>query len=90
MTADCVLDGQPESTNPGQALRDSAARKPRKPALICGDQILTYGALDRSTDALACWLSREGLQPGDRIAIHWCNSVDVITRATRNAPPVYL
>jgi long-chain acyl-CoA synthetase len=59
-------------------LRHTAAKWPRKPALICGEQIVSYDALDRSTDALAAWLLGEGLEAGDRVAIHWCNSVEVV------------
>ena len=62
----------------GTMLRLSAARSPQKPAIICGDQVVTYEALDRSSDALARWLVREGLETGDRVAIHWCNSVEVV------------
>ena len=64
--------------NLGTMLRDSAARSPQKPAVICGDQVISYDVLDRSTDALARWLLREGLEAGDRVAIHWCNSVEVV------------
>ena len=64
--------------NLGEMLRRSAARSPQKPAVICRDRIVSYEALDRSTDALARWLLREGLQTGDRVAIHWCNSVEVV------------
>src|SRR5947209_9492681 len=63
----------------GNALRHSASRNPEKPAVICGEQTVTYAALDRSTDALAHWLLREGLQAGDRVAIHWTNSIEVVT-----------
>jgi long-chain acyl-CoA synthetase len=59
-------------------LRHSAAKNPQKPALICGDRMVSYEALDRSTDALAAWFWEEGLEPGDRVAIHWCNSVEVV------------
>ncbi len=64
--------------NLGKTLRLSAERNPKKPAVICGNQIVSYQDLDQSTDALACWLLRQGLQPGDRVAIHWCNSVEVV------------
>jgi long-chain acyl-CoA synthetase len=60
-------------------LRHSALRSPQKPAVICGDQVVPYEVLDRSTDALAVLLLREGLEIGDRVAIHWCNSVEVVT-----------
>ena len=71
------LHAQP--VNLGGMLRYSARRSPQKPAVICGDQIVSYEKLDRSTDALALWLLRRGLEIGDRVAIHWCNSPEVVT-----------
>jgi long-chain acyl-CoA synthetase len=62
----------------GAVLRQSAARNPQKPAVICDGQVVSYEMLDRSTDALARWLLHQGLEPGDRVAIHWCNSVEVV------------
>src|SRR5208283_5123130 len=62
----------------GGALRFSTKQNPQKAAVICGEQIISYEALDRSTDALARWFLREGLESGDRVAIHWCNSVEVV------------
>ena len=62
----------------GTALRHSASRFPRKPAVICNDQTVSYEALDRTTDALARWLLQQGLEPGDRLAIHWCNSLETV------------
>jgi long-chain acyl-CoA synthetase len=62
----------------GTALRRSAERNPQKPAVICGGEIVSYEALDRSTDALARWLLRQGLEPGDRVALHWSNSIEVV------------
>jgi long-chain acyl-CoA synthetase len=64
--------------NLGRMLRHSAERTPQKPAVICGGRVVSYEALDQSTDALARWLLREGLQTGDPVAIHWCNSVELV------------
>jgi long-chain acyl-CoA synthetase len=64
--------------NLGTMLRQTVARLPQKAAVICGDQVVSYEALDRSSDALARWLLREGLESGDRVAVHWCNSVEVV------------
>jgi long-chain acyl-CoA synthetase len=64
--------------NLGRTLRDSAARNPQKLAVICRDEAVSYEVLEHSTDDLARWLLREGLEPGDRLAIHWCNSVEVV------------
>ena len=62
----------------GGRLRHSAACTPHKPVVICDDQVVSYLALDQSTDALARWLLRKGLEPGDRVALHWCNSIDLV------------
>jgi long-chain acyl-CoA synthetase len=61
----------------GRTLHFSAALNPQKPALICGGQVVTYRTLDQTTDALALWLLRQGLATGDRVAIHWQNSLEV-------------
>ena len=72
--------GSPEiqPVNLGTLLSHSANRNPQKPALICGEEAVTYADLDQSTDALARWLVREGMQPGDRTAIHWRNSIEIV------------
>jgi len=59
-------------------LRLSAEKNPRKPAIICGERVVSYKILDRQTDFLARWMLNEGLEPGDRVAIHWGNSVEVV------------
>src|SRR5580700_3464224 len=64
--------------NLGNMLRHSAEKNRQKPAIICGDRVVSYQTLDRQTDALARWLLNEGLEPGDRVAIHWNNSVEVV------------
>src|SRR5947209_6359084 len=62
----------------GTTLRQSAAQNPRKAALVCGDQTISYASLNCSTDALARWLLGHGLEPGDRVAIHWQNAVETV------------
>jgi long-chain acyl-CoA synthetase len=62
----------------GEMLRLSAARNPLKPAIVCGEEIVSYKTLDQTTDALALWLLQQGLQFGDRVAIHWTNSVETV------------
>ncbi len=56
----------------------AAARNPQKPAVICGEEQLTYAELDRATTALAGWFLDQGLKPGDRVAIHWQNSFELV------------
>ena len=50
----------------GQMLRLSAAKDPDKTAVVCGEQIVSYRALDEATDALAAWLLQQGLRPAER------------------------
>src|SRR5678816_3658713 len=64
--------------NLGRMLGQSAAKNPQKTAVVCGSRIVSYEALDRSTDALARWLLHAGLESGDRVAIHWSNSIEVV------------
>jgi acyl-CoA synthetase (AMP-forming)/AMP-acid ligase II len=47
-------------------------------ALVCGDEKISYGELDESSSRLACWLLEQGLQRGDRVGIHWCNSIEAV------------
>jgi long-chain acyl-CoA synthetase len=61
----------------GDTLRASAALKPQHTALWAGSDHITYRDFDRATDRLAVWLLKQGLQPGDRLAIHWPNSIEV-------------
>jgi long-chain acyl-CoA synthetase len=63
----------------GEMLRLSAMKNPHKPAVVCGERTICYRALDETTDALATWLLQQGLQHGDRVAIHWTNSVETVT-----------
>ena len=62
----------------GEMLHHSAVVNPQKAAIICGEEAVSYETLDRTTDALAHWLLRQGLEPGDRVAIHWMNSVETV------------
>jgi len=68
-----------QTINVSRMLRYSAWRKPKKAAIICGDQMVSYEALDKSTDALARWLLEEGLRPGDRVLMHCCNWVELVS-----------
>ncbi|MRW94868.1 long-chain-fatty-acid--CoA ligase [Duganella sp. FT80W] len=38
-------------------------------AFVCMDKFLTYGELDRLSQAVGAWLQGQGLQPGARVAI---------------------
>ena len=67
-----------DSSTLGAALQRSAGRNPQKIAVFCGDRSITYKELDRSSSLLAGWLLAQGLNPGDRVAIHWPNAIETV------------
>ena len=50
-------------------LKRSASRTPDKPALIFGDNVLTYSELDEATNRVANALLEMGLERFDRVAV---------------------
>src|SRR6516225_4739563 len=63
----------------GEMLHLSAVKHPGKAALVCGERSISYKALDEATDTLALWLLQQDLHPGDRVGIHWTNSLETVT-----------
>jgi len=60
-------------------LKSRAAAHPEKLAVICGDTRLTYAQFVDQAEHLAhAWL-RQGLRPGDRIALHLRNGIELAT-----------
>lgn len=57
-------------------LEAAALRQPDKIALAVGDDTITYAQLEDRSRTLACRLLQEGIRPGDRVGVHWANSVD--------------
>lgn len=51
------------------ALSHNARRKPRHPALIQGDDVVCYAALEQMVDRLAAGLQRRGIKPGDIVGV---------------------
>ena len=64
-----------------------AAVNPEKPALLCGEDILTYRAYDERSNLVARALIDLGVQPGDRVAIMSYNSIagSVVSAALRKS-----
>ena len=60
----------------GEMLRAKAAGHPDKTVLFAPGAEVTYAQLDNSATRLARWFLHQGLRPGDRVAIHWHNSVE--------------
>jgi long-chain acyl-CoA synthetase len=64
--------------NLGDSLHVQAERNPGKTALYCGNEAISYQRLDDSTTALAHWFLSQGFEPGDRVAVHWTNSIQTV------------
>jgi long-chain acyl-CoA synthetase len=62
-----------------QMLQASAERLPDKIALICDDEALTYGELQRKVLSLAYRLQKMGVMKGDRVALLFpnCNEMAI-------------
>jgi len=58
-------------------LRDAASRVPNKPALYNKGRVLTYAELDGEAEHLARRLIACGTKPGDRVALHMQNGVEI-------------
>ncbi len=52
-----------------ELVHEHARARPDHPALVLGDEVLGYAALDALMDRVAASLQRDGLRPGDAIAI---------------------
>ncbi|MBV8951619.1 MAG: AMP-binding protein [Actinobacteria bacterium] len=53
-----------------------AAVDPRKPALVAGDVVRSFGDLEARGRRLAHWLRGRGVAPGDRVAVMLPNSIE--------------
>ncbi len=52
-----------------EQLARRAVQNPHATALLCGDEVLTYGELDRRVDSLASWLVAAGVRPEVRVGL---------------------
>jgi acyl-CoA synthetase (AMP-forming)/AMP-acid ligase II len=68
MTTSTVANELPFRTV-ADMIRQHAREWPAQPALLQGDDCLSYAALDALMDRVAVALQRDGLRPGDAIAI---------------------
>lgn len=60
-------------------LADTAQSTPDKIAFVAGDTTITYAALSQRVSALSYGLSQRGIGPGDRIALHLLNGLDLVS-----------
>jgi long-chain acyl-CoA synthetase len=59
-------------------LHRHAERQPGKAAVLTAERSITYAELDASVTCLAGYFLDRGLRPGDRVAVHWSNSVETV------------
>jgi len=59
----------PAFRNISDLVREHAAARPEQAALVQGDSVLSYRALDALMDRVAASLQRDGVQPGESIAL---------------------
>ena len=62
----------------GTILHHHAARHPERPAVIFGDQTLSFHTLDTRSNQLANALIDRGLKPGDRVILYVGNSLALV------------
>src|SRR5260370_42204966 len=60
-----------------QLFEHRAVEWPERTALVCGDQRLSYGALNRQADAFARRLRCQGIKRGDAVAVLLPRGVEV-------------
>jgi long-chain acyl-CoA synthetase len=58
-------------------LREAANRAPNKPAICANDLVVTYAELECEAQSLARRLIACGAKPGDRVALHMHNGVEI-------------
>ena len=59
----------------GDLVRAHAAQRPQAPALVDEDTRWSYGELNAAADRLAVYLQRQGVQPGQAVALCAANGV---------------
>ncbi|SPA24853.1 putative AMP-dependent synthetase and ligase [Cupriavidus taiwanensis] len=57
-------------------VREHAAQRPAQPALMHGERVLDYAGLDAAMDRIAAALARDGVRPGEAIAICAASSIE--------------
>jgi fatty-acyl-CoA synthase len=62
----------------GSVLAASAAMNSQKTAIALRHETISYQELDQSVTNLAQWFFQRGYQRGDRIALLWPNSIELV------------
>jgi len=62
----------------GEMLALNARKVPNKPALLHGEQTLTYSQLNERANRIASALAGQGIRKGDRVAIMTRNCLEFV------------
>jgi long-chain acyl-CoA synthetase len=62
----------------GSVLAASAALNSQKTAITLREESISYQELDQSVTILAQWFVQQGYQRGDRVALLWPNSIELV------------
>jgi long-chain acyl-CoA synthetase len=62
----------------GNLLSSSASRVPKRIAVIFETESISYEQLDRASSSHATWFLEQGFRPGDRVALLWPNSLEMV------------
>jgi long-chain acyl-CoA synthetase len=60
-------------------VRSAARRRPDAPAVVAGEQRLSWAELDEAVDRAAAGYAGQGLEPGTRVAVQLPNGLDWLT-----------
>jgi len=69
------------ATSLAALVRKAAHERPEAPAVVAGEQRLTWAELDAAVDRAAAGFAAEGLSPGDRVAVQLPNGIDWLRAA---------
>jgi long-chain acyl-CoA synthetase len=68
-------------TSLSDLVRAAARRRPEAPAVVAGEQRLSWAQLDAAVDRVAAGYAAHGLTPGDRVAVQLPNGLDWLRAA---------
>ncbi len=69
---------RPEVSSVHALLEQQVAQTPRAPALVYGDVALDYQQFNQRVNQLAWWLIRQGVKPGDYVALFQERSIEMV------------
>src|SRR4051794_38837354 len=74
-------DVEEAGTSLAELVRSAARRRPGAPAVVAGDERLSWAELDAAVDRAAAGYATRELSPGDRVAIQLPNGLDWLRAA---------